>query len=309
MKALVIGGSGFVGRHLTKRLEKMKSIDHYAPSRKELDLTRTGDLRKAVTGYRPDVIINLAVDIGGLGYSSANSFSQMVNNLRMYATFFDELSELAALGVTPKLVNVISACIYPGSAPQPLREADIPNGNPVKTNLGYGLSKRMQLYMGELFGEKYTSHVVNLIPVNMYGEWDDFGEQTSHVLPAMIRKVLSKDTDQVEVWGDGTTIRELMYADDFARVIIESVIRDDLPVTLNVGSGHEVSVISMIEKISALTGIKKPISLNRERPVGQQRRLMELSLFRRHFPQFRFTPFEQGLQNTIQWYKKEVENG
>jgi GDP-L-fucose synthase len=309
MKALVIGAGGFVGRHLTKRLDNMKSISYYAPSKKVLDLSRAGDLHKAISGYRPDVIINLAVDIGGLGYSSANNFSQMVTNLKMYATFFDELSGLAAAGIMPKLINVISACIYPGDAPQPLREADIPNGNPVATNLGYGLSKRMQLYMGELFGQKHKAHVVNLIPVNIYGEWDDFGEDTSHVLPAMIRKMLSGATDQVEVWGDGTTIRELMYADDFARVIIESVIRDDLPVTMNVGSGHEVSVTSMIEKISTLTGIKKPISLNKDRPVGQKRRHMELSLFRRHFPHFHFTPFEIGLRNTINWYKQEVDNG
>ncbi|MGH2620500.1 MAG: GDP-L-fucose synthase family protein, partial [Anaerolineales bacterium] len=297
-RVLVTGGAGFLGSHMVDRLRAVGAGEIFVPRRQEYDLLDRAAARRLLADTRPDIVLHLAAKAGGIGANQAKPAEFFFDNLMMGAQLMHE-SWLAGVG---KFVAVGTVCSYPKITPVPFREDDLWNGYPEETNAPYGLAKKMLLVQSQAYREQYGFNSVNLIPVNLYGPRDNFDLQTSHVIPALVRKCLeAKATgeDRVTLWGDGSPTREFLFAADAAEGILlgGEALNSSEPV--NLGSGKEIRIRDLAEQIADLSGFEGKFEWDTSKPNGQPRRGLDTRKAKALFGFEARTSLEAGLRQTI----------
>jgi GDP-L-fucose synthase len=300
-RILVTGGAGFLGRQLCDLLRERGCRNLFTPRRADYDLVDRTAVKRMLAALKPSLIIHLAARVGGIGANQANPGLYFHDNLTMGVNLIEE-ARLAGVG---KLIQVGTVCAYPKDTPVPFREEALWDGFPEPTNAPYGIAKKALLVMLQAYRAQYGFNGVYLLPVNLYGPGDNFDPDSSHVVPALIRKFLAND-DIVEVWGDGTPTREFLYVRDCAQGIIAAAERYDGAAPINLGSGHEISIRDLAGLIKRLTGSQAKVDFNRDKPNGQPRRCLDTSRAELEFGWRATTTFDQGLQKTIAWWQAQV---
>lgn len=301
---VVTGGAGFLGSALCARLEeKGVSRDRlFVPRSKAYNLTREADVERLYGDSHPDVVIHLAAEVGGIGANRANPGRFFHANLAMGL----HLIEHARLNRILKFVQIGTICAYPKHTPVPFREENLWEGYPEETNAPYGISKKTLLVMCQAYREQYGLNAIYLLPVNLYGPGDNFDLDTSHVIPALVRKCIEareRGDDAIICWGDGSPTREFLHVEDAANGIVLATERYDDPEPVNLGSGQEIPIRDLVQLIARLTGFTGRIEWDTSKPNGQPRRCLDT---RRAAERFGFTArkdFETGLRETIAWYE------
>lgn len=297
MNVLVTGGSGFLGSHVVERLEA-GGYDVVVPRSAEYDLTREDETARLFADSRPELVLHLAAVAGGIGANQAEPGRFWYANLMMGAHVLEQ-SRLAGVR---KLLALGTICEYPKFTPVPFREEDLWNGYPEETNAPYGIAKKAHLVGGQAYREQYGMNVLHLLPVNLYGPRDNFDLETSHVIPALIRK-MTENPERIELWGDGTPTREFLYVEDCAEALVLAAERYDGAEPVNVGSGVEISIRDLAELVATLTGFEGEIAWDLSKPNGQPRRNLDVSRAERLFGFRARTPLREGLERTIAWYR------
>jgi GDP-L-fucose synthase len=304
MKTVVTGGAGFLGTHLVERL-RAQGIEPYVPHLEDWDLTRERDVERLFAETSPELLIHLAAEVGGIGANQANPGRYWYANLMMGAHIL-ERSRLSGLH---KLVLIGTICAYPKFTPVPFKEEDLWNGYPEETNAPYGIAKKTLLVGAQAYREQYALDAVYLLPVNLYGPRDNFDLQTSHVIPALIRKMVEAGQSgerQVVLWGDGSPTREFLYVDDCAEAILLAAERYDGPEPVNIGTGSEISIRELAELIAELTGYEGELVWDTSKPNGQPRRRLDISRAERLFGFRAKTSLREGLERTVAWYQESA---
>ena len=301
-RVLVTGGAGFLGSHIVDRLRAVGAGEIFVPRRHKYDLLEREAARRLLADTRPDIVLHLAAKAGGIGANQAKPAEFFFDNLMMGAQLMHE-SWLAGV---KKFVALGTVCSYPRITPVPFREEDLWNGYPEETNAPYGLAKKMLLVQSQAYREQYGFNSVNLIPVNLYGPRDNFDLQTSHVIPALVRKCLqAKEAgeDRVTLWGDGSPTREFLFAPDAAEGILlgGEALNSSEPV--NLGSGKEIRIRDLAEQIADLSGFRGKFDWDTSKPNGQPRRGMDTRKAKDLFGFVARTSLEEGLRQTIEWYE------
>ena len=300
-RIMVTGGAGFLGRHLIRRLGQKGCLNVYVPTQDEYDLTRIDAVEHLFDEHRPEVLIHLAAVVGGIGANLANPGRFFFDNAIMGI----QLIEAARRRGVEKTVVLGTICAYPKFTPVPFREEDLWNGYPEETNAPYGLAKKMLLVQCQAYREQYGMNAIFLLPVNLYGPGDNFDLESSHVIPALIRKcaeAVEAGRDEIVLWGDGSPTREFLYVEDAAEGILLATERYDKSDPVNLGSGMEISIHDLATTIAAMTGFTGRIVWDTSKPNGQPRRCLDVSRAEREFGFRAATPFEIGLRKTIDWY-------
>jgi GDP-L-fucose synthase len=301
-RIVVTGGAGFLGSHLTRRLEQMGCRKVFVPLYSDYDLTRIDAVERLFTEHPPDVLIHLAAVVGGIGANRANPGRFFYDNANMGI----QLIEAARRHGVEKTVVLGTICAYPKFTPVPFREKDLWNGYPEETNAPYGIAKKVLLVQCQSYREQYGMNAIYLLPVNLYGPGDNFNLESSHVIPALIRKCVEAvevGCEEVILWGDGSPTREFLYAEDAAEAIILATERYDKPDPVNLGSGVEISIRDLATKIAAMTGFSGRFKWDYTKPNGQPRRCLDVSRAVREFGFRAATPFDVGLWKTIECYQ------
>jgi GDP-L-fucose synthase len=299
---LVTGGGGFLGKHVVAQLAERGCRRCVAPRRAEYDLTRPGDAARLLRDTRPDVVIHLAAVVGGIGANQANPGRFFYDNLVMGAS----LIEQARLQGVGKFVAVGTVCSYPKFTPVPFREEDLWAGYPEETNAPYGIAKKALLVQLQAYREQYGFRGIYLIPTNLYGPGDHCDPASSHVIPAVIRKcceAVRNGSPEIVLWGDGTPTRDFLYAEDAAEGIALATESYEDAAPVNLGSGQEVSIREIAERIAALTGFRGRVAWDTSRPNGQPRRCVDSSRAEKAFGFTARTPIDEGLRRTVEWYR------
>jgi GDP-L-fucose synthase len=300
-RILVTGGNGFLGSHVVRKLIE-RGAKVFSPGSREYDLTRLEAIRGLLEETQPDLIIHLAAKVGGIGANRAHPAEFFYDNLMMGVQL---LHESWKHGVD-KFVAIGTVCAYPKYTPIPFREEDLWNGYPEETNAPYGLAKKMLLVQSQSYRDQYGYNSIFLLPVNLYGPGDNFDPESSHVIPALIKKCVeakARGDSYIEVWGDGSPTREVLYVEDAADGILLAAARYDSSMPVNLGSAFEISIKELVEKIARLTGFGGELRWDTSQPNGQPRRKLETSRAQQEFGFTSRVPFEEGLLKTIEWYK------
>jgi GDP-L-fucose synthase len=303
-RALITGGGGFLGSHLVERLKAMGCHDILAPRRSEHDLTRADAIERLFVDYQPEVLIHLAAVVGGIGANRANPGRFFYENAIMGI----QLIEAARRHGVEKTVVLGTICAYPKFTPVPFREADLWDGYPEETNAPYGIAKKALLVQCQSYRDQYGMNAIFLLPVNLYGPRDNFDLETSHVIPALIRKcteAVKAGRDEIVLWGDGTPTREFLYVEDAAEAIILATEHYDKPEPVNLGSGMEIPIGSLAAKIASLTGFSGRIVWDSTKPNGQPRRCLDVTQAEREFGFRARTPLDAGLRKTVEWFHSQ----
>jgi GDP-L-fucose synthase len=298
---LVTGGAGFLGSHVVRKLRDRGATRVFVPRSAEFDLREKEAIRRALDWATPDTVIHLAAVVGGIGANRDNPGRFFYDNAIMGI----QLMEQARLAGVRKFVTVGTVCAYPKFAPVPFREDDLWNGYPEETNAPYGLAKKMLLVQGQAYRDQYGFRSIYLLPVNLYGPGDNFDPSSSHVIPALIRKMFeakARGDDHVVAWGTGSASREFLYVEDAAEGIVLATGRYDGREPVNLGAGREVTIRKLIETIARLCEFKGEIRWDFSKPDGQPRRMLDTSRARELFGFEARTDFEDGLRRTIAWY-------
>ncbi len=301
-RVCVTGGAGFLGSYVVDRLLKRGVEQVYIPRKAEYDLRQLEDVKRLLTHARPNLILHLAANVGGIGANRAHPAEFFYDNLMMGVQLMHQAYQMGV----EKFVSVGTICAYPKFTPVPFREDDLWNGYPEETNAPYGLAKKMLLVMGQAYRQQYDYNAIYLLPVNLYGPRDNFDPQSSHVIPAIIRKcveAIDHGQDEIVLWGDGSPTREFLYADDAAEGILLAAEHYNAPEPVNLGSGQEISIRELAGLISNLTGYQGKITWDTTKPNGQPRRCLDTSRAEREFGFRAFTSLTEGLQATIEWYR------
>ena len=301
MKTLVTGGGGFLGSHLVAHM-RADGVDPVVARKHDYDLTRWDDAERLFADVRPELVIHLAAEVGGIGANRDNPGRYWYANLMMGA----HVLELARLQGTAKVVTLGTICEYPKFTPVPFREEDLWNGYPEETNAPYGVAKKSILVGAQTYRQQYGMHAVHLLPVNLYGPGDNFDLETSHVIPALIRKMLEaqeRGEGEIVLWGDGSPTREFLYVEDAAEGIWLAAQRYDEPEPVNLGSGVEISIRDLAQTVAELTGFSGEIVWDATKPNGQPRRQLDVSRAEELFGFRAKTGFRDGLERTIAWYR------
>jgi GDP-L-fucose synthase len=301
-KILVTGGAGFLGSRVVAvlRARGVPGANIRVPRSADCDLREREQCRRAVSGV--DLVVHLAAKVGGIGYNRAKPGELFYDNLTMGV----ELMEAARRTGVQKFLSVATICSYPKHTPVPFREDDIWNGYPEETNAPYGLAKKMLLVQGAAYRAQYGFNAVTLFPVNLYGPGDNFDPASSHVIPALIRKVAEAQAAgraHIEAWGTGAPTREFLYVDDAAEGIVAALERYDKPDPVNLGSNTELSIRDLTALIARLMDFCGEIRWDASKPDGQPRRMLDTSRAAREFGWRATTGFEDGLRKTVEWYR------
>jgi GDP-L-fucose synthase len=302
-RVCVTGGAGFLGSFLVERLQRGGAREVFVPRIEEYDLVKPEDIQRMLADARPDVIIHLAALAGGIGANRARPADFFYINLMMGV----QLMHAAWQARVEKFVALGTVCAYPKFTPLPFREDNLWDGYPEETNAPYGLAKKMLLVQAQAYREQYGFNAIYLMPVNLYGPRDNFNLETSHVIPALIRKFIeAKETGapQVVLWGDGSPTREFLYVEDAAEGITLAAEKYDGSRPVNLGSGNEISIRNLAELIARLTGYDGELVWDTSKPNGQPRRALDVSRAREYFGFQASIPFEEGLRRTIEWYRE-----
>ena len=303
-RVLLTGGTGFLGRHLVEKLKKKKPKKIILTDSKKDDLRIVENCKRVVQGQ--DIIIHLAGIVGGIGFNRENPATMFYDN----AVMGIHLVEEARVAGVQKFVNLLTVCSYPKFALVPFREENLWDGYPEETNAPYGLAKKMLLVQGQAYYQQYGFSSIHLIPVNLYGPGDKFDPKQSHVIPALIRKVLEakkQGQDRLVVWGTGKATREFLYVEDGADGILAAAERYDKPEPVNIGSALEISISDLAKLISELANFSGKIVFDKTKPDGQPRRKLDVSKAKKEFGFEAKTDFTEGLKKTIDWYKKQFK--
>jgi len=303
-RVVVTGGAGFLGSYVVDKLRQRGVETIIVPRRREYDLVQLPDIQRLYREAQPDLVIHLAAVVGGIGANRANPGRYFYENLMMGA----QLMEEARLHQVAKFVALGTICAYPKATPVPFREEDLWNGYPEETNAPYGLAKKMMLVQSQAYREQYGFRSIYLLPVNLYGPRDNFDLQTSHVIPALIRKCLEAvetGAERVVCWGSGKATREFLHAADCAEGILLAAERYDSPEPVNLGAGFEISIRDLATLIARLTGYEGEMIWDPAQPDGQPRRCLDVTRASREFGFEARIKFEEGLRETIEWYREE----
>jgi GDP-L-fucose synthase len=300
-RILVTGGNGFLGSVVVRKLLErgVPRENIFTPHSTELDLLRLEDCQKAVQGVQ--VVIHLAATVGGIGANREHPGSFLYKNLMMGV----QLMEAARLAGVEKFVGIGTVCEYPKFTPVPFKEDDLWNGYPEETNAPYGLAKKMLLVQAQGYRAEYGFNAIHLLPVNLYGPGDNFDPRSSHVIPALIKKVadaIDEKKEYIEVWGTGTASREFIFVDDAAEGIVRATELYDKPEPVNIGSGMEITIKELVTTICRLMNFTGELRWDTSKPDGQPRRCLDVSRAKKEFGFTAKTGFEDGLRQTIEWY-------
>jgi GDP-L-fucose synthase len=301
-RVCVTGGGGFLGRSVVAALRARGCEDVYVVRKSEYDLVRGSDVERLYRDARPDVVIHLAAVVGGIGANRANPGRYFYENIMMGV----QLIEGARLGGVEKFVQVGTICAYPKFTPVPFREDDLWDGYPEETNAPYGVAKKALLVQCQAYRDQYGMNAIYLLPVNLYGPGDNFDPNTSHVIPALIKKFVDASeagARAVEVWGTGTATREFLYVDDAAEGIVLATEAYDGREPVNLGSGLEISIRELAELIARETEFRGEIVWDTSKPDGQPRRALDVTRAEQLFGFRARTGFIEGLRKAIEWYR------
>jgi GDP-L-fucose synthase len=303
-KILITGGAGFLGSNIVENLIHKRGVSNdqiIIPRSKETDLRVWENCAKIVKNV--DIVIHLAAKVGGIGYNMMYPATLFYDNAIMGI----QLMEAARQANVEKFVAIGTICAYPKDTPVPFKEEDLWKGYPEETNAPYGLAKKMMLVQSQAYREQYGFNSIYLLPVNLYGPGDNFNPESSHVIPALIKKAVdAKESgiDYIEVWGTGKASREFLYVEDAAEGILLATERYNKPEPVNLGAGFEIKIKDLVELIVELTGLNGEIRWDTTKPDGQPRRSLDTTKAEREFGFRAKTNFREGLRKTIDWYKK-----
>ena len=303
-RVVITGGAGFLGKYAVEGLKKRGCKNILVPLIEEYDLVQLGDIKRMYDTMKPDIVIHLAAIVGGIGANREHPGKFFYDNLMMGV----QLIEQGRLRGIEKFVAIGTVCAYPKFTPVPFKEDDIWNGYPEETNAPYGLAKKMLLVQSQAYRAEYGFNSIFLLPVNLYGPGDNFNPQSSHVIPALIKKCVDAaeaGDDYVECWGTGSVSREFIYAADAAEGILLATEFYNGSEPVNIGAGFEITIKDLVEKIARLTGFKGRIRWDSSKPDGQPRRCLDTSKAKKLFGFEAKTDFDTGLKQTIEWYKKK----
>ncbi len=304
-RLVVTGGAGFLGQALCHELKSYEPANVFIPRSIEYDLRHRTAIRRLFQVAQPDIVIHLAAVVGGIGANMVNPGLYFYDNAIMGI----QLMEEARLHGVAKFVGIGSICSYPKHTPVPFKEDDLWMGYPEETNAPYGLAKKMLMVQAQAYRKQYDLNAITLLPVNLYGPRDNFDADTSHVIPALVRKAITvRDAGQelIDVWGTGRASREFLYVADAARGIALATEFYNDPDPVNIGSGVEVSIGELAETICALCDFKGTIRWDTSKPDGQPRRCLDTTRAKKAFGFEATTSLRDGLSETIAWYDKEI---
>jgi GDP-L-fucose synthase len=304
-RVCVTGGAGFLGSFVCEKLNA-RGADIYVPTIEEYDLTKIDSIKRMYDVSKPDLVIHLAAQVGGIGANREHPAEFFYNNLMMGVQLMHEAYERKI----EKFVALGTICAYPKFTPVPFKEEDLWEGYPEETNAPYGLAKKMLLVQSQAYRAQYGYNSIFLMPVNLYGPRDNFNPESSHVIPALIRKCLEAKAagrDSIEVWGDGSPTRGFLYVEDAAEGILLAAEKYNKSDPVNLGSSIEISIKDLITLIAKLTGFEGKIVWDTSKPNGQPRRGLDVSRAEREFGFKSQVNFEEGLRRTIDWYIQKTQ--
>lgn len=301
-KILVTGGAGFLGSFVVEKLlaRGVSKENIFVPKQDEFDLRKRENCQKVAEGQ--ELVIHLAANVGGIGYNREHPGALFYDNIMMGV----EMMEASRQAGVKKFVAVGTVCAYPKFTPVPFKEDDLWMGYPEETNAPYGLAKKMLLVQAQGYRAEYGFNAIYLLPVNLYGPRDNFDPKSSHVIPALIRKVSEAKKEHkpfIDVWGTGSASREFLYVEDAAEAIVLSAEKFNGPEPVNLGAGMEITIKDLIGTICKLMNYEGEIHWDSSKPDGQPRRMLDVSRAEKLFGFRAKTSFEEGLQKTIEWYE------
>lgn len=302
----ITGGSGFLGKHLCSQLRENGCRDLIVPRRSEFDFTEQEQVRRWYRETRPEVVFHLAAEVGGIGANMRSPGRYFYANAAMGIHLMEEGRKQGV----EKFIQVGTICAYPKFTPIPFQESHLWEGYPEETNAPYGIAKKSLLVMTQAYRQEYGFDAIYLLPVNLYGPEDNFDPETSHVIPALIRKCLEakqRGDARIVCWGTGSATREFLYVEDCARGLILAAQNYSGPEPVNLGTGREISIKDLVHLIAQLCGFEGEIEWDISKPDGQPRRCLDVQHARDLFGFEAKTTFREGLQRTIEWYRQHIQ--
>jgi GDP-L-fucose synthase len=319
-RILVTGGAGFLGSFVVEKLKARGCKNVFIPRSKEYDLVEMNAVKKLYRDTKPEIVIHLAARVGGIGANRANPGRFFYDNVMMGV----QMMEVGRETGIEKFVDIGTVCAYPKFAPVPFHEEDLWNGYPEETNAPYGLAKKILLVQGQAYRQQYGFNAIYLLPVNLYGPGDNFDPESSHVIPALIRKCVDAlpptsnlqpsstvnvlpptsnlSPPTITVWGTGKPTREFLYVEDAAEGILLATEKYNKPDPVNLGAGFEISIKDLVDLIGKLTGFRGKVTWDSTKPDGQPRRMLDVTRAEKEFGFKAKTGLGQGLKKTIEWY-------
>jgi GDP-L-fucose synthase len=306
MRICITGGRGFLGTHLVRIFKSHKYNKIFVADIDKYDLRKTDEIKRMYREIKPDIVVHLAAKVGGIGANREHPGEFFYDNLIMGI----ELMEQARKFRVQKFVALGTICCYPKFTPVPFKETNLWNGYPEETNAPYGLAKKMLLVQSQAYRQQYGFNSIFLMPVNLYGPGDNFDPNSSHVIPALIKKcfdALKVGDDEIVVWGTGNASREFLYVEDCAEAIVLATEKYNKSEPVNIGAGFEIRIKNLVKLIVRLTGFKGKIRWDKTKPDGQPRRKLDITKAKKEFGFKATTDFQSGLTRTIQWYKANLK--
>lgn len=304
-RVTVTGGAGFVGRFLVEKL-KARGAEVFVPRRRDYDLVEKANVVRMLHDAQPELVIHLAAVVGGIGHNQKNPGKFFYDNLMMGAHLIEE----SRLYGVKKFLAAGTVCAYPKFTPTPFREDDLWNGYPEETNAPYGLAKKMMLVQSQAYRQQYGFNSIFLLPANLYGPRDNFDLETSHVIPALIRKCVEARREGrafIEAWGSGEASREFLYVEDCAEALVSAAAVYNEGEPVNIGSGSEIKIKDLVNMIARISRFDGEIRWQQSKPDGQPRRRLDVSRALEKFGFRASTSLEEGLRKTIEWYEQTTE--